>query len=76
MQPAEWWTEANQDLSMEIGDLRLVVQALRDGESLVHFMVFRHSRADVPDVLVASGTAEDIRAAKEAVIRASKRYAR
>ena len=76
MQPATWRVEANGDLSANIGDLRLVVQAPRDGDPLVHFMLFRRPRVGEEYVLLASGTEANLQAAKASAVRLAKRSSR
>ena len=76
MQSVSWHVEADGDLSAEIGDWRLIIRTQRDGNLLVHFMLLRRLRGKEKYALLASGTEDNIQAAKNSAIRMAERSMR
>ena len=76
VQSVSWHVEADGDLSAEIGDWRLVIHTPPDGDLLVHFMLLRQLRGREKHVLLASGTEDNVQAAKDSAIRMAERSMR
>ncbi len=76
MQSISWHVEPDGDLSTEIGDWRLVIHTPRDGDLLVHFVLLRRLGGTEKYVLLASGTEDNVQAAKNSAIRMAERSMR
>lgn len=68
-----WRTEPEGVLAAEIDGLRLVVQASKETNDQVRFLVLRREGSGKPLSIIASGTEESVRAAMQAATRMGER---
>jgi hypothetical protein len=72
---AFWRTEPVGVVSAEKREFRLVVQGLEKISSGARFLVLRRGTRESPDILLGSGTKEDLRSAMAAAEQMAERCA-
>lgn len=70
-----WHTEGRGVLSAEINSFRLAVQAPERVGGAVRFMVLRRETSDGQEVLIGSGSEDNVRSAMTAAERMVERFA-
>ncbi len=70
-----WHTEGRGVLSAEINNFRLAVQAPERVGGAVRFMVLRRETSDGQEVLIGSGSEDNVRAAMTVAERMAERFA-